>query len=57
VGVYYKSVNCNPLTLLLRSVVQLVSTVDKILSDLARRAVRLRYSVAELLVLNHAERR
>jgi len=48
VAVYYKSVSCNPLrvTPLLPFVgcgfdVQLVSTVDKILADIARRAIRL----------------
>jgi len=49
-AVYYKSVNCNPHSPVLRFVVdllykccvQLVSTVDKILSDVARRAVRMR---------------
>jgi len=35
VAVYYKSANCNPLSLLLRFVVQLVSTVDKIFLDIA----------------------
>jgi len=39
VAVNCKSVNCNPLTPLLRFVIQLVSTVDKISTDLARRAV------------------
>jgi len=43
VAVYYKSINCNPVTPLLRSVVDfvvpLVSTVDKILTDIACRAV------------------
>jgi len=40
VAVYCKSVNCNPICCLF--VVQLVSTVDKILTDITRRAVRLR---------------
>jgi len=43
VAVYYKSVNCNPLTRSLRFVVQLVSTVNKFLTDKARRPFRLRY--------------
>ena len=43
VAVYCKPVNCNHLTPLLRFVVQLVSTVDNILTDTARRAVRLRW--------------
>ena len=49
-AVYYKSINCNALTLTASCrgfVVQLVSTVDKILTDTAHRAVRLR----QLLVL------
>jgi len=47
VAVYYKSVNCNPLTPLLQFVVQLVSAVDKILTDIASRGP---FAVAELLV-------
>ena len=39
-SIFYKSVNCNPLTLL--RVVKLLITVDKISTDTARRAVRLR---------------
>ena len=47
VAVYCKSINCNPLTPLQRfvvnmSYVNLFSTVDKILTDTTRRAVRLR---------------
>jgi len=53
VAVYYKSVNCNPLTPLRLTaiccgfVVQLVSTVDKILIDIASRDPSV---VAQLLV-------
>ena len=52
---YYKSVNCNPLTLLLRFVggfvVQLVSTVDNILTDGASRGPS---ASAELIVMELA---
>ena len=44
VAVYYKSVNCNStIAICCGFVVQLVSTADKILTDIARRAVRLRW--------------
>ena len=57
VAVYYKSVNCNlwlhrPTSICCGFVVQLISAVDEILTDVTRRAVRLRWQSflwAELL--------
>ena len=58
VAVYYKSINCNPRTpycyLLWIFVVQLVSAVNKILTDIARRAVRLRQQSFFLSLLRRA---
>jgi len=49
VAVYYKSVNCNPLTPITAICygldVQFVSTVDKILTEIACRAVHLRQQI------------
>jgi len=56
VAVYCKSVNCKPLifgfVMDFFVSLQLISTVEKISTDVVRRAVRLQSAVAELLAVN-----